>query len=318
MLSIAIPTYNRSNILCTNLARMYSALEQHSVTVYIYDDSDNDTSKKHISSFLQSFDSRLIVYHANQCRLGHDGNCLNALKNTPGDYIWYLGDTLYVTNEGLSVIVGQIKGGFHDAIVVSNHSNRTRSLVAGIITSPDTFLAHYAWHATLTGVTIYSRRLIDRANKTNPRSVYGSSNFAQLGFLLDGLCSPSISVLFINSVLVSKNSLAVGNYWIKDPIGVFCIDWYDFCYSLPDVYSDSAKLLAVKSHHQYTRLFAKPLTYYLYGREYITKSKYLIAKHKCDACITSRRWLFLLIINSPMIIAKLFVLLVSRFRGLHL
>ena len=64
MLSVAIPTYNRTDILISNLQSILDELIEHQIAVYISDDSNNEETEIAIQE-LQTIHP-LIFYFKNE------------------------------------------------------------------------------------------------------------------------------------------------------------------------------------------------------------------------------------------------------------
>ena len=119
-LSIAIPTYNRPEILKENLLIMLPYLIEFQIPVYISDDSTNDFTNQMILELKSKYNK--IYYQKNKPSFGHDKNCISTLSLPKEDYVWYLGDSKYINKEGIKTIVDLIEKNKFSAIVVSDKS----------------------------------------------------------------------------------------------------------------------------------------------------------------------------------------------------
>lgn len=311
-LVIGIPTYNRCIILEENLREMLPLLNKYNVHIYVYDDSPNDDTKNMIAAINKDCDQQMIYYHKNIPRLGHDKNCIKVLENTPGDYIWYLGDSFIISEEGFNKVKNLIDNEENDAIILTSNLKRTKLFPSKKYLSSNDFYREISWHATLTDVTIYNKNMINDIFSKIKFDKYINSNFMQLAILLEGINKNNITITYLNNAVITLNKKRKGSYWLKNSITTFCVDWYDFNMNLPLEYTIEDKKVAIANHDKYTRIFSSILTIYMYGSNFITLNQYYDNKEKCDACITTNRTMFFNILKSPKIFSRLLVMIYNK------
>lgn len=88
-LTIAIPTYNRSEKLKNTLERVLNYIEGLAVELLVSDNASTDDTFLIVQELKKNSN---ISYYRNEENLGFDGNFLNCLSNAKGEYIWLLGD----------------------------------------------------------------------------------------------------------------------------------------------------------------------------------------------------------------------------------
>ena len=74
------------------------------------------------------------------------------------------------------------------------------------------FFVDLAWHATLTGVTIYNRTILEQ----NLNEKYFNTNFIQLGILLDLIIDTDKPLCWLNNQFVALNLRKKSSYWEND------------------------------------------------------------------------------------------------------
>lgn len=121
ILSICIPTYNRSEYLQKCLQSIEIQLEekphlQNLVEIVISDNHSTDTTKEVVDEFIHKFSH--IKYVVNEKNVGFDLNILNVVKNASGDYCWYLGDDDIIINGALSFVCEIIFAHKYDIICI--------------------------------------------------------------------------------------------------------------------------------------------------------------------------------------------------------
>jgi glycosyltransferase involved in cell wall biosynthesis len=122
LLSICIPTYNRSGYLKRALESLRIQLAdspslQELVEVVVSDNCSTDDTGIAAESFRQHF--KHFNYVRNEKNVGFDLNILNVVKSASGTYCWYLGDDDVIVNGALEFICAALKDGKHDFIGVN-------------------------------------------------------------------------------------------------------------------------------------------------------------------------------------------------------
>lgn len=92
ILSICIPTYNRSSFL----NRLFDSIKEQisefssSIEIIISDNASTDSTKDYCNQLVADFE--YITYVRNKTNLGPDKNISNVFKMARGKYVWVLGD----------------------------------------------------------------------------------------------------------------------------------------------------------------------------------------------------------------------------------
>ena len=90
ILSICIPTYNRSKQLKRLLSNLVPQLEKN-IEILIRDDSNNDLTKNVVDSFF-NLDAQPNVRYIRWEKIGADAATLFLLENARGKFVWFYGD----------------------------------------------------------------------------------------------------------------------------------------------------------------------------------------------------------------------------------
>jgi glycosyltransferase involved in cell wall biosynthesis len=154
ILAIAIPTFNRSEILRENLQAMLPELIEQRISVYISDDSHDERTLE-MSEALRC-EHPLVFYTKNHPRFGHDANFFATLAMPDTDYVWYLGDSIYFVPGTLAKVLRTLTDTRPDFCFLNAYAPEKGSrLIEAEAVHP--FLLDRTWYLTLSGATIYSR-----------------------------------------------------------------------------------------------------------------------------------------------------------------
>jgi abequosyltransferase len=109
LLSICIPTYNRSKYLKECLDSLVNQVEYNNIDVEIIVSDNNSTDAT--QSIVSEFEGRLnIKYSKNTANFGSARNILLAVEEkAEGEFCWVIGDDDLVKQQGVKEIVSKIK-----------------------------------------------------------------------------------------------------------------------------------------------------------------------------------------------------------------
>jgi hypothetical protein len=297
-LSIAIPTYNRHDILSENLQLILPELVLHSIAVYISDDSSNNNTIDIVNELSKSHP--YIYYVKNDPSFGHDKNIINTLRLPNTDYIWLIGDSVVIKNGSISKLLNVLNTDY-DFIFVNSYVNNAAE--TSVVEDIKVFLKEYAWYLTLTGATIYNRSVIRSFSATYQECYY--KNFQQLGIILNYISSARVKAYWINDGVISINTKKI-SYWTGKVIEVFVNDWSDLIRSFPRVFSSETIMKdVIFSHAKNTNIFSfsNLLRYRCMGA---LNHDSLVANYKAIKTASRKRiFLFLLISMAPKILISL-------------
>ena len=248
-LAIAIPTYNRAQILNENLMLILDELIFFQIPVYISDDSNNEDTKNLILQLQNKHD--LIFYHKNEITLGHDLNFFRTIKLPKEDYVWYLGDSIIIKVGAIEKILGIISLAHYD-FISCNADGRELDVSERVFNDGGELFEKLCWHLTFTGATIYSR---ENVNNLANFDVFKFKNFPQTAFIFEMFSFKKSRLYWINDKLVYVNDKKK-SYWTKNVFQVFINDFKFFLYNLDDSYPLEIKEKVILQHSVKSKVFS--------------------------------------------------------------
>jgi glycosyltransferase involved in cell wall biosynthesis len=299
-LAIAIPTYNRAEILEENLLLMLPDLKRHSIPVYISDDSSDCKTEEAINKLQLQYEH--IYYRHNQQRFGHDENFFATLAMPDTDYVWYMGDAHYFKSdficEILEVLDEAMDFCFINAIVEDHVSRHVDNI--------HDFLVDRTWYLTLTGATIYGRK--PRSLMVDDKKKKAWCNFVQLGLILE-YCSQSTALVYwYGKPAIGSNEKKKSSYWSKNVFDVFVVDWVRLIRSFDYLFSESEQIAIIKSSSINTGLFSFKNLLSIRKNRAINLT--LLRKHKLNFAIAtsiSPLWAYVISLIPISMVSLLFI-----------
>ncbi|ALV08494.1 glycosyltransferase family 2 protein [Roseateles depolymerans] len=249
LLALAIPTYNRSEILLENLRAMLPELMAHQVAVFISDDSTDDLTAQKVQVLQQEFP--LVTYRRNDPRHGHDANFFATVSMPDTDYVWYLGDSVFLQPGMLGQALEALATHRPDLCFVNAyvHDDHTR-LIEGDDVHP--FLLDRTWYLTLSGATLYGRAIRSLPVAESRKASW--KNFPQLGLILEACSLAPRRLLWLGPKGIAFNRKK-SSYWLQSAFDVFVKDWTALIRSFPTLFSRQEQDRIIRSHAVQTQLF---------------------------------------------------------------
>ena len=246
-LAIAIPTYDRAEIVRDNLLSIISEIKEYSIPIYVSDNSPNDDTKNVINELKKHYE--FLFYYKNTIDLGHDKNSFYVAQLPESDYVWLLGDALSLVKGAIKNVLLTIER-YKPEIISVNAVNRDLDNKSGLYTDCNSVLDELGWHLTLTGVTIYSRNTLSTINKVETKNF---KNFPQLALIFNFL-SKNCSFFWDNNKWVIPSPKKRG-YWVSTMFSIFVDDWSNAIRNLPQSYKEGIKEKVIIEHSLKTNTF---------------------------------------------------------------
>jgi abequosyltransferase len=166
LLTIAIPTYNRS----ASLAQLLSVLEpqlvgETRVELLISDNASPDDTPSVVESFRKN--GLAVIYSRNEANIGPDANFIRLYEMAKGEYVWVFGDDDVIVPGGLKEVLRRLETREFDLLYVRAKGFRDQYdalATPGISRRIKTFSRpqDYALHVS-TGLTFISGNIIRKA-----------------------------------------------------------------------------------------------------------------------------------------------------------
>ena len=161
-LAIAIPTFERAEIIKVTISSLIREVKYYSIPIYISDNSSDDKTEKIVYELKKQYD--LIYYYRNRIDLGHDKNSFYVAQLPDSEYVWLLGDSIKVKVGAIKNILNIIEN-YKPGIISVNAVGRDLDKQSGLYQDHNAVLNDLGWHITLTGATIYSKKALSTINK---------------------------------------------------------------------------------------------------------------------------------------------------------
>ncbi len=252
-LALAIPTYQRADILEENLRQIAPTLLALDIAVYILDDSGDDVTAAAMQRLAAESQLKLHYRH-NRPALRHDANSVAALTAPDTDFVWLLGDGGQLDSTGVRAVHAALAE--QDFVFVNCRTDKAQAAIEHL---DDAALRHFmakrVWELSYTGATVYARRVIDWWISDPAHHVV--PNFPQLSFSLGYLNAPKpASATWIGLRVVRGHPRKIQSYWLAEALSVWGLDWHRVISQHRAAFGDIDLNPVLRSHARHTHVLS--------------------------------------------------------------
>ena len=248
LLSICIPTFNRADLLKTNVLELIEEIRIYNIPIIISDNNSTDETEKTVDWLKGKY--KYITYYKQEKNI-QDRNFIFVLEKATTKYAWLLGDKNRIIPGAIKNILNSIRDKSFDAIIVNCSPARVKSIPSRVYTQPVELLNDLGWHTTMISTLIFSSELTEK--KYFER--YTQTKFMHVAGLFDALSERKCSVLWIDEPVITGPKAYVPNDWINNVFEIFFESWANSVMSLPPTYPVHVKLQCVKHHGTKAKVF---------------------------------------------------------------
>jgi len=323
LLAICIPTYNRAEKLAGCLAHLIEQAAQYRIPIHISDNASTDNTAVIVEEFSKRYD--LLFYSRNDQNYGADYNIAKVLRQSSSRYAWLLGDDDRLALDAVHELLEVIGTTEYDLIVLNGGNctsnvaearfadicGRVEDVVSGEYRDPNRLLTELGWHVTWISCLVFSRAMLEA---TAFEAYYGS-HLLQFSTVFSYLADRPIRVKWDSRPFVYGISRELPR-WYKSMFEIWVESWCKVVTSLPQTYTEQAKLTCIKDHGIKSKLFdswVKFMAYRMLG--HYNYSSYTNCKNYFEYITSVPRYVLLFISILPR--RMLFVVaVISDFLGL--
>lgn len=294
LLTIAIPTFNRSKFLNILLESIYIQLigKSYSVEVVVHDNNSCDSTLAVVSAWKSK--GLLVDYKKNSVNVGADRNIAKAFLDSLSKYVWVVGDDDILLPGAISAIICIINSESPALIYLScrgfsgdfNFKGEKFSKVNYISLSQKAFLKKTNIYLTfITAVVINKKAFFDAGFGRNLADLY-DTHLAQLGWVLPAVYL-NMPLVYVSTSMVAGRNENRGGY------GQFDIFVNNFnkilliCYKNSPAWSSLIRNAAIRQYYPSLLVMDNDGSWGVFEKE--DYKKILVDKFKWNY----RYWIFL-------------------------
>ena len=311
-LSIVIPTYNRADFLDYSLEVHIPMLKEYGIEIAIFDNASTDNTQEIVSKWMKEYD--YLTYHKNETNIGPDANFEKALKYPDSDYVWLLGDTYKLSEEGVRYFLKQIENEKYD-VLVFNLADKLNIQTKNYNDS-NSLLNDLGALMTCLSCLVYNKNFIKQANFSR----YYNSYFVQTGAIFESIVNRDFNIHWIQEHSIDSlvNPNLKKTNWSHTPkaFEIGCEYWTNFVMSLPPMYKLENKMKCIMDFGKVSGLFTFRNLILLRTRGLIDIKVYNQYKNLFPFTIDYPLWIIYIISITPKyffkILLKLYILTFKR------
>lgn len=225
LLTIAIPTHNRSQYLDTNLFHLCGQLkkDESRLQILISDNNSTDKTSEIVNKYIsRGFD---ITYQKNDENIGADNNFIQCFTMSKGKYVLIMGDDDILLEGAVENILNILEKSDYGIVYLSSYpfkenfiAEKPQHNLSGYIVYNDInkFIKKISYSLTFISANIINKSLVDPA--FDPKT-FLNTDLVQLGWTYSALFNSKQNV-FIKDYLLAYKMYNSGGYALCKTFGV--------------------------------------------------------------------------------------------------
>lgn len=315
-LLVAIPTYNRPEIIEEFCEKYLLAYFNAGIDIYIYDSSENDYTAGIIEKYGKQYDN--LSYFRINSDISSNKKIYMIFQRymwkKDFDYIWLCGDSLRYTEKAFKKVWPYLTEGFD--LIVTDIMNCEH---LGIRNYEDAqvLFDDCAWYMTMYGgVILKTSSMLKNVSWDELERKYLSFDtqyYSQIGLYFEQI----LKIKEFKAIHIEldetegfQSSLKKNNGWYEKRVDILCYNWINTIYALPDYYQN--KDVTIQKLGRFSDAFSNRSIYLLKRDKIYNYSKFKQYRDKWGLVTdTSITWLFLVAVLPTPICTVLFNILLT-------
>lgn len=225
LLTIAIPTFNRSSFLNELLLCLFDQCVSNSkIELLVSDNHSADETPNVVNAYI---DRGLEVHYLrNPTNLGADRNFLQCFEKAKGKYVWIIGDDDVVVPGAIGKIITYLEGNEYNLVYVSSYvfdgsksfNGASSCRTPTVINDVHVFVRAIHINFTFISGSIINKNYVMASNQEDLSALVGT-NLVQLGWTYAAL-NGYVRGLYIHEKLVGMRTNNTGGYLLSRVFGL--------------------------------------------------------------------------------------------------
>ncbi len=258
MITVVIPTYNRSTCIKYQLENY---LDKYKGTLFVFEIHDSSTDDETFG-LINNCNNDKISYHRYPSDVNGDVKTMQAIQKVKTDYYFLLGDGVCVDFEKLEKKLNEIGYdkykviGFRSTDGISKSVFKEYNIHNLDECDRNDYFVKYFWALTLYGSMIVRTDLVKNVSDEAQKYIEILSPFMHDCILFEGISKYDGKCAFVFVDFIKGNPYKQGSGWkkSKQALEFFCYRYYESVLLLPDCYEKESRRFLI-SHNKYSNLF---------------------------------------------------------------
>lgn len=163
LLSICIPTWNRSRILSISLESLVSeiaSINKADVEIFVSDNCSDDETSCVVQKYIEQ--GLPITYNRNEQNLGAARNFIKCMQWASGKYIWLIGDDDMLRPGALKTIINVLKNDNYGLIHIKNVADSNHNVV--VFNNIEQFFKAISFNITFMSASIFLKEIVENVD----------------------------------------------------------------------------------------------------------------------------------------------------------
>lgn len=249
-LGICIPTYKRPDQLLKCVTSIIEAGQSYGISIFISDDSTDDTNKKAIEELQNKYSNIVVNYNVEN--LGIDKNIVKSIDMCTCEFAWPLGEDDWLTKNAIELVLQALEKEKNLPFLFVNYSyvnndfsrilmRKRLNFKSNTLISGNEFFEKYIWSAGFIGGCIISKSDWSKISVEK----YIGTYFAHVGAISEIIKDKSILIIS-EALVLNRAENASTSTWSDKAFDVF-YGWEYMILMLKEFYSKESIEKSLKS-----------------------------------------------------------------------
>ncbi|MBT5271534.1 MAG: glycosyltransferase [Candidatus Marinimicrobia bacterium] len=247
LLSIVVPTCNRSDFIDFFLQTHIPVVEPYGITIHISDNASTDDTVEVIEKWQKCY-AHLHFSSLEEHIWEGVQNYEKALSMSTTEYTWLIGDSYEIPDTTLDYVLNILSATeTHYEFMVLNLVNQLRDIPERVYTEPNAVLEDLAWMMGCVGCTIFHRSVISNFMFQKERVQSSACAFCHVSFVLRYMANYNASLYWVqSSSIVTLKTRQRKHGWGDTLFWLLFDSWPQTINSLPEQFSENSKNIALR------------------------------------------------------------------------
>lgn len=313
LLTIAIPTFNRSKFLNILLESIYIQLinKYYSVDIVVYDNNSNDLTSLVVLDWKNK--GLPVVYKKNNSNVGSDRNIAKAFLDSLSGYVWIVGDDDILLPNSIDSVISIINCENPALIYLNCHAfsgdfsfrDKKISKVSYISLAKKDFLKKTNINLTFITAVVINRDAFFKAGFGGNLDDFYDTNLVQLGWVLPSIYL-NMPLVYVSTQIVAGRNENRGGYGQFDIFVNYFNKILLNCYKSSPAWASLIRNVAIRQYYPFLLVMVDGGNWGVFeGENY---EKILIDNFKGNF----RYWIFLYPLLRLPVFLKIYYLFIIR------
>ncbi|MGL6153832.1 MAG: glycosyltransferase family 2 protein [Cetobacterium sp.] len=230
LLSILIPTYNRSEYLDKALKSIFEQIKlkddlKYQIEILVSDNNSSDNTQQILKKYMEKSKKYeiLFTFWKNDNNLGPDGNFEKLIKKSTGNFCWLFGDDEFLIDKGLLIVYKILLE--NNNIGLLHIRNNNKKIEKFLKTDVQTYIENISYMISFITANIFNKNYLDKNLNIEK---FKNKNLIQELFYFQAILKSPENIILSENIFKTERADNVGSYKLFETFAKNQNEIFDF------------------------------------------------------------------------------------------